>query len=66
MTVAEVAAALRVSRLTVYRAIGRGDLTAYRVGGAFGPLRVPSRAILDYCRLATELRPARLPHQEER
>ena len=65
LTVAEVAAKLRISRQMVYRAIEGGRLTAYRIGGAFGPLRVPSRAILDFCRPATELRPARLPCQEE-
>ena len=65
MTVAEVATTLRVAKVTVYRAIDRGDLKAYRVGGAFGPLRVAPAAVLSYCRPATESRPAHLPQEEE-
>jgi excisionase family DNA binding protein len=38
MTVAEVASALRVSKMTIYRLIRSGELTALRVGRSF---RVP-------------------------
>lgn len=45
MTVAEVAAAMRVSKMTVYRMVHSGDLAAVRVGRSF---RVPERAVDDY------------------
>ena len=45
MTVAEVAAAMRVSKMTVYRMVHNGDLAAVRVGRSF---RVPERAVDDY------------------
>lgn len=35
MTVAEVAAELRVSRMTVYRLCHSGDLASHRVGRSF-------------------------------
>ena len=38
MTVAEVAASMRVSKMTVYRMVHNGDLAAVRVGRSF---RVP-------------------------
>ncbi|MEJ5913890.1 helix-turn-helix domain-containing protein [Pseudokineococcus sp. 1T1Z-3] len=41
MTVAEVAEELRVSRMTVYRLIERGELPAVRVGRSY---RVPTAA----------------------
>jgi excisionase family DNA binding protein len=47
MTVAEVASALRVSKMTIYRLIQNGELNALRVGRSF---RVPEsefRAYLD-------------------
>lgn len=47
MTVAEVASALRVSKMTIYRLIRNGELAALRVGRSF---RVPEpefRAYLD-------------------
>ena len=45
LTVAEVAAMLRVSKMTVYRMVHSGDLPAMQVGRSF---RVPERAVHDY------------------
>jgi excisionase family DNA binding protein len=45
LTVAEVAAVMRVSRMTVYRLVHSGELPAVRVGRSF---RVPERAVHDY------------------
>jgi excisionase family DNA binding protein len=47
LTVAEVAALMRVSKMTVYRLVHSGDLTAVRVGRSF---RVPEKAVHDYLR----------------
>jgi excisionase family DNA binding protein len=47
LTVAEVAAAMRVSKMTVYRLVHAGDLPALRVGRSF---RVPEAAVDDYLR----------------
>jgi excisionase family DNA binding protein len=47
LTVAEVAALMRVSRMTVYRLVHSGELPAVRVGRSF---RVPERAVHDYLR----------------
>ena len=47
LTVAEVAAVMRVSKMTVYRLVHSGDLTAVRVGRSF---RVPEKAVHDYLR----------------
>ena len=47
LTVAEVAAAMRVSKMTVYRLVHSGELSAVRVGRSF---RVPERAVHDYLR----------------
>ncbi|WP_300008331.1 helix-turn-helix domain-containing protein [Pseudonocardia sp.] len=49
LTVAEVAAAMRVSKMTVYRLIHSGELPAAQVGRSF---RVPKRAVEDYLRNA--------------
>ncbi|MGW5359122.1 helix-turn-helix domain-containing protein [Actinopolymorpha pittospori] len=49
LTVAEVAAAMRVSKMTVYRLVHAGDLPAVRVGRSF---RVPEQAMHDYLRRA--------------
>lgn len=49
LTVAEVAELMRVSKMTVYRLVHSGDLTAVRVGRSF---RVPERAVHDYLREA--------------
>ena len=49
LTVAEVAALMRVSRMTVYRLVHAGDLASVRVGRSF---RVPERAVHDYLRSA--------------
>lgn len=45
LTVAEVAALMRVSRMTVYRLVHSGELASVRVGRSF---RVPERAVHDY------------------
>ena len=47
LTVAEVAALMRVSKMTVYRLVHAGDLASVRVGRSF---RVPERAVHDYLR----------------
>jgi excisionase family DNA binding protein len=47
MTVAEVAAAMRVSKMTVYRLVHGGELPAVRVGRSF---RVPEDAVNEYLR----------------
>ena len=47
LTVAEVASLMRVSKMTVYRLVHTGELTAVRVGRSF---RVPERAVNDYLR----------------
>jgi excisionase family DNA binding protein len=47
LTVAEVAAVMRVSKMTVYRMVHAGDLPAVRVGRSF---RVPEQAVHDYLR----------------
>ena len=49
LTVAEVAALMRVSRMTVYRLVHSSELPAVRVGRSF---RVPERAVHDYLRTA--------------
>ena len=45
LTVAEVAAIMRVSKMTVYRLVHTGDLAAVRVGRSF---RVPEGAVRAY------------------
>lgn len=45
LTVAEVAAIMRVSKMTVYRLVHGGELTAVRVGRSF---RVPQPAVRAY------------------
>ena len=47
LTVAEVAALLRVSKMSVYRMIHAGELEAVRIGRSF---RVPKRAVDDLLR----------------
>ena len=47
LTVAEVAALMRVSKMTVYRLVHAGDLPAVRVGRSF---RVPDEAVKRYLR----------------
>jgi excisionase family DNA binding protein len=49
LTVAEVATAMRVSKMTVYRLVHGGDLPAVRVGRSF---RVPQDAVNEYLRKA--------------
>jgi excisionase family DNA binding protein len=48
-TVAEVAARMRVSKMTVYRLVHGGELPAARVGRSF---RVPRRAVEEHLRSA--------------
>ena len=45
LTVAEVAAMMRVSKMTVYRLVHAGELPAVRVGRSF---RVPEVAVHGY------------------
>ena len=45
LTVAEVAAQMRVSKMTVYRLVHAGELDAVRVGRSF---RVPEGAVEAY------------------
>jgi excisionase family DNA binding protein len=45
LTVAEVAAIMRVSKMTVYRLVHSGELASVRVGRSF---RVPERAVHAY------------------
>ena len=47
LTVAEVAATMRVSKMTVYRLVHSGEMPAVRVGRSF---RVPEQAVSDYLR----------------
>ena len=47
LVVSEVAAILRVSKMTVYRLLHNGDLESTRVGRSF---RVPEQAVHDYLR----------------
>ncbi len=47
LTVAEVAAIMRVSKMTVYRLVHSGEMPAVRVGRSF---RVPEQAVHDYLR----------------
>ena len=45
LTVAEVAAMMRVSKMTVYRLVHAGEMAAVRVGRSF---RVPEPAVREY------------------
>lgn len=45
LTVAEVALAMRVSKMTVYRLVHAGELTAVRFGRSY---RVPAKAVREY------------------
>ncbi|MBA2772986.1 MAG: helix-turn-helix domain-containing protein [Nocardioidaceae bacterium] len=47
LTVAEVATAMRVSKMTVYRLVHAGELPAVRVGRSF---RVTEEAVNEYLR----------------
>ena len=49
LTVAEVAAVMRVSKMTVYRLVHAGELPAARVGRSF---RVSREAVEEYLRNA--------------
>ena len=49
LTVTEVAAIMRVSKMTVYRLVHGGELPAARVGRSF---RVPRHAVEEYLRSA--------------
>ncbi|HEY1969745.1 MAG TPA: helix-turn-helix domain-containing protein [Pseudonocardia sp.] len=45
LTITEVAAALRVSKMTIYRLVHAGELPAIRIGKSF---RVQESALRDY------------------
>jgi excisionase family DNA binding protein len=45
LTVAEIAARLRVSKMTVYRLVRNGHLSVVKVGRNF---RVPAQSLRDY------------------
>ncbi|MBS2965054.1 helix-turn-helix domain-containing protein [Actinocrinis puniceicyclus] len=45
LTVAEVAGVMRVSKMTVYRMVHSGEISAVRVGRSF---RVPAKAVREY------------------
>ncbi|MEO6821001.1 MAG: helix-turn-helix domain-containing protein [Candidatus Nanopelagicales bacterium] len=47
LTVAEVAALMRVSKMTVYRLVHNAELPAVQIGRSF---RVPEQAVHDYLR----------------
>jgi excisionase family DNA binding protein len=47
MTVAEVAALLRLSKMTIYRLMDKGQLPALRVGRSFRIPRESVQALLD-------------------
>lgn len=49
LTVAEVAKLMRVSKMTVYRLVHSGELTAVQIGRSY---RVPEQAVHDYLRAA--------------
>ena len=49
LTVAEVAAVMRVSKMTVYRLVHSGELPAVQIGRSF---RVPEQAVHEYLRAA--------------
>ncbi|MBT2553152.1 helix-turn-helix domain-containing protein [Arthrobacter sp. ISL-5] len=49
LTIAEVAAAMRLSRITVYRMVRAGTLAADRFGKSY---RVPESAVEEYMRQA--------------
>jgi excisionase family DNA binding protein len=49
LTVAEVASLMRVSKMTVYRLVHSGELSAVRVGRSF---RVPETAVHAYLKEA--------------
>jgi excisionase family DNA binding protein len=56
LTPAEVCAALRISRATLYRMVARGDIEVVRLGrGSGATLRVPARELE---RLVSARRPA--------
>ena len=62
-TISEISGPLRVSPVTLTRAIHRGRLKALRVGGQW---RIPGREILRYLYLETKVslakRQSRVPH----
>lgn len=49
-TIGEVADWMRVSKMTVYRLVHRGELSAVRVGRSF---RIPAAAVEDFLRGAS-------------
>jgi excisionase family DNA binding protein len=62
LTVAEVAEVMRLSRMTVYRFVQRGDLPAVRVGRSY---RVPADALEAYLAAAEVLSDDAAPREDE-
>lgn len=62
LTVAEVAEVMRLSRMTVYRFVQRGDLPAVRVGRSY---RVPADALDAYLAAAEVLGDDAAPREDE-
>lgn len=59
LTVAEVALAMRVSKMTVYRLVHTGDLPAVRFGRSY---RVPELAVEEYLVAERHAATAATPH----
>lgn len=49
LTVAEVASAMRVSKMTVYRLVHSGELESVRFGHSY---RIPAKAVQEYLHAA--------------
>jgi excisionase family DNA binding protein len=62
LTVAEVAEVMRLSRMTVYRFVQRGDLPAVRVGRSY---RVPADALDAYLAASEVLGDDAAGHENE-
>jgi excisionase family DNA binding protein len=54
LTVAEVAAYIRTSKMTVYRLMEKGDIPAIRVGRNFRIAEADAEAYIKSCAVATE------------
>ncbi len=55
LSVAEAAAILGLSRVTTYRAVRRGDLPSFRIGGR---ILIPRRAVAELLRTGEGPRPS--------
>ena len=63
LTVAEVAEQMRVSKMTVYRLVGAGEMPAVRVGRSY---RIPEDALEAYLATARTVEPLREDGEQER